>query len=77
MTRFQMKRRFPTPRVFEGPNLLEKAIKGYIIKKYEKKHADKIIYKYYYYIFHDIIIYNINNLFSCRQNIAGTDKNDF
>jgi hypothetical protein len=29
MTRFQMTRRFLTPRVFEGPNLWERAIKGY------------------------------------------------
>jgi hypothetical protein len=30
MTRFQMTRRFLTPRVFEGSNLWERAIKGYI-----------------------------------------------
>jgi hypothetical protein len=29
MTRFQMTRRFLTPRVFEGPNIWERAIKGY------------------------------------------------
>jgi hypothetical protein len=29
MTCFQMTRRFLTPRVFEGPNLWERAIKGY------------------------------------------------
>ena len=29
MTRFQMTRRFLTPRFFEGPNIAERTIKGY------------------------------------------------
>ena len=32
MTRFEMKRRFLNPRVFEVPNMSERAIKGYSIK---------------------------------------------
>ena len=37
MTRFQMTRRFLTPRVFNGPNIWERAIKGDWRKKFEEK----------------------------------------